>query len=99
MIFSSFRSAVVWGVFFLVCVCLLGEEGEYNNVRTAVHHPVRVNERESTGELLCERTNLALPEASSAVNEKVQETHGLEYIASLCGPAFCSGPRAHVGWR
>ena len=49
----------------------VGGRREDDTVRTAVHHPVRVNERESTGELLCERTNLALPEASSAVNEKV----------------------------
>ena len=47
------------------------KEGEDDTVRTAVHHPVRVDERECAGELLCERTGLALPEASSAVNEKV----------------------------
>jgi hypothetical protein len=65
-IFSSLRSAVVRG-FFLMCECVRGE-GEDDAIRTAVHHPVRVDERESTGELLCEGTNLALPEASSAVN-------------------------------
>ena len=31
--------------------------------RTAVHHPVRVNERESPGELLCEGANLVFSEA------------------------------------
>lgn len=47
------------------------EEGQDDTVRTAVYHPVRVDERESAGELLCERTNLALPEVSSAFNDKV----------------------------
>jgi len=62
-----------------------------DGVRTTVHHPVRVHERESTGELLCEGANIALRESSS-IDDPVEKRLGLRYIvATPSSPALCFG--------
>lgn len=47
-----------------------------------MHYPVCVEERESTGELLCEGANLVLREAWSAVNDNVEKRRGLGYAVA-----------------
>jgi hypothetical protein len=63
-------------------------------VRTAVDHSVRLDGRESTGELSCERANLVFTEelAMSTPNEKVEEILGLGCAVAT---PFCS---VGVGW-
>ena len=59
-----------------------------------MHYPVRVEERERTGELLCEGADLVLREAWSAVDDNVEKRQRLGCtVATLSSPA---APR-HVG--
>lgn len=80
-----------WGV---VGVGVLeGREGMIVT-RTAVHHPVRVDERESPGELLCEGAKLVLSEALAfAFNEKLEERLGGCAVATFSTPLYTG----HVG--
>jgi hypothetical protein len=60
---------------------------------------MRVDERESTSELLCEGTNIALRESPSAVNDPVEKRIGLGCIVAMLGPGPCSGrKRTSGGW-
>jgi hypothetical protein len=81
--FSTLRSV---GVEFTVYVRVMKEKGWYC---TAVHHPVCVDERESTSELLCEGTDLALRESPPAINDPIEKRIGLRCIG---------GASAHWGW-
>jgi hypothetical protein len=61
-------------------------------IRTAVHHPVRVDKRESPGELLCEGANLVLSEALAfAFNEKIEESVGLGCAVATFSTPLCRG--------